>query len=61
MTEHKVAPMTAMSRAIRETIETYAPTLQELPDEIVKDFATIVSAFAGDLKAEMERRWQGES
>lgn len=48
--------MAAMSRAILETIQRYAPTLGELEDEPLMEFHSIVTAFSFDLRAELERR-----
>lgn len=45
-----------MSRAIRTTIERYAPTLKELDDETLSDFALITNAFAMDIRDEYDRR-----
>lgn len=50
------APMTVMSRAIRRTVEEYAPTLKELPNDVLNDFVQIVGAYYFDLKGEQERR-----
>jgi hypothetical protein len=64
--EHAIAPTAAsgdslsamgqMSQAIRRTLERYAPTLAGLPDDVLTDLAMIVSAYAGDLRDERERR-----
>lgn len=48
--------MREMSRAIREVLERYAPTLKELDEPVLADFTQIVSAFALDLREELERR-----
>lgn len=48
--------MADMSRAIRMEVERHAPTLTELPDEVLNDFAMISSAWAEDLRGEVARR-----
>lgn len=51
-----MSAMADMSRAIRVTIQQHAPTLQELDDGTLKDFADIVGAFAMDLREEVNLR-----
>ena len=50
-----------MGRPIRATLEKYAPTLQQLPDQALRDFAEITAAFAQDLRAEVSRREDEEA
>jgi predicted component of type VI protein secretion system len=50
------SPMAEMSRAIRTTVQKHGPRLRDLPSEVLKDFEQIVSAYALDLRAEIERR-----
>jgi hypothetical protein len=51
-----MSKMTEMSQAIRLQIEKDAPTLHDIPDEILAEYVTIVGAFYFDLKGELERR-----
>jgi hypothetical protein len=60
-----MSAMAEMSRAIRLTIEKWAPAagpqkgmLQGLDQEVLDDFAEIVAAFSGDLSGERMRRQQ---
>jgi hypothetical protein len=48
--------MAGMSRAIRLEAEKHAPSLAELPLEVLRDFEQIVGAYYMDLRAERERR-----
>lgn len=51
-----MSAMTEMSRAIRLTMQRYADTLGELPDDVLADFAEIIYAFNADLRDELRRR-----
>lgn len=48
--------MRDMSRAIRHELQEHGPTLQDVPDEILRDLVQIVGAFHLDLREEYERR-----
>jgi hypothetical protein len=48
--------MRDMSRAIRHELEEYGPTLREIPDETLTEFAEILGALFYDLVGEKERR-----
>lgn len=54
-----LSAMAGMSRAIRLEIERHAPTLREIPDDVLPELATIVAAFAADLRDECRRRDEG--
>jgi hypothetical protein len=51
-----MSAMAGMARAIREELEQHAPTLQQLPDDVLNDFVQIVGAFWLDLDGEQRRR-----
>lgn len=53
------SPMTNISRAIRLTLQHYAPTLRELDDDVLTQFVEIASAFNMDLRDEYRRRGLG--
>jgi hypothetical protein len=48
--------MRDMSRAIRHELQEHGPTLQDVPDEVLRDLVQVVGAFALDLREELERR-----
>ena len=51
-----MTPMAEMSRAIRLELEKHGPTIKEIPDDALRDFHDIVTAFALDLADEIKRR-----
>lgn len=48
--------MRDMSRAIRHELQEHGGTLHEIPYETLREYVTLLGAFYGDLKAELERR-----
>lgn len=48
--------MRDMSRAIRQELQEYGTTLQDIPEAVLIDYAEIVGAFFYDLVGEKERR-----
>ena len=54
--EEEVSYMRDMSRAIRHELEEHGATLQDIPDEVLVEYVTIVGAFYGDLMQEKRRR-----
>jgi hypothetical protein len=48
--------MAEMSAAIRTTIQKYGATIKDIPDDVLQDLSNMVSAYALDLRAEVERR-----
>jgi len=48
--------MAEMSKAIREVLESYGPTLALIPDEELMEFSTILAAFSLDVGDETRRR-----
>ncbi len=52
------SPMTAMSKAIRRTMEDFGATenLRQLDDDVLRQFASIAGAYAADLGEEIKRR-----
>lgn len=56
-----MSAMSDMSRAIRLEIEKHGgTTLRDLPQDVLAEYATIVAAFALDLRQELDRRERGE-
>lgn len=48
--------MREMSKAIRLEMEKHSSTLKGLPDDVLKEYEQIVTAYALDLRQEMQRR-----
>lgn len=51
--------MRDMSRAIRQELSEYGPTLQTIPDQELGELTEIVGAFFYDLVGEQDRRGGG--
>jgi hypothetical protein len=51
-----VSVLTDISRAIREAVLPYGRTLADLPDDVLRDLAAMLSAFSLDVAAELRRR-----
>lgn len=51
-----VSAMADMSRAIRLQLERHGPTVASIPTEVLREYASIVGAFAADLRDELEKR-----
>jgi len=45
-----------MSRAIRHQFSDYGPTIRDIPDDVLGEYAEILGAFFYDLVGEKERR-----
>ena len=53
--------MRDMSRAIRHELQEFGPTLQDIPDEPLREITEIVGAFFYDLVGEQDRRGWGSA
>ena len=51
-----LSAMRDMSRVIRHELTDHGPTLRQIPLDVLREYVTILGAFYGDLRAELERR-----